>query len=528
MRWMQFCILIVLHLVAGLAAGASFEFFDRPVGTPATWASFEFDDTGDHLACNFEGRLYLWTSSAGFQSLGRGHANSSSVGISGDGSTLCASRERSSDGYLNASIWKQGQGWRDLGHTMEGCIKGDSWGSGFDLNHDGSQAVGLAWTCQGGQAFHWSRATGMVGLSPGLNQPTSRATAMADDGGLIIGFLHHPQLKYRRPAWWGADGQINLYGGPVLRGEALNVDSTGQMVVGYHLEDKVEQAHFWTADEGVVSLGSLSGMSWDSSRATHVSDQGEIFGFSTHSGWGISEAFVWDRFDGMVRLQDHLEEQGASLPDNIWLDRVLALSSDGSTILGSWTNAQNKSGYWLAHNSNHLKGRIRECLALADGSGLEFRFEISDDEFEQKPLLVANQGSREWTVPLKIDGRFCVGTDHQANLLETGEVVYTLAEPLGNGLRTLDRISIWSDQKNETRDWLSGTLFRPTAPEADLWLRLSKPGHLKISVKDETGLPAPFLSDRDFEPGLHRIPWQPATAESDQQKSGQHILIRWQ
>ncbi len=521
-------ILLILTLTATTVGAATFEFFKDPL--PSTWASFAFDADGDKLACNYGGHLFLWSPESGFKDLGDGHPQSGSIGISADGTTICATRVRPADGYLNPALWSMENGWVDLGHTLDGFVENGSWGSGFDLSDDGTEVVGLAWTNQGGQAFHWAKGQGMNRLAPNETGSTSRATAIAGNGSLIIGFLEHPQHGCRLPVLWFADDPNTPlhYAGPEVRGEALAVNSQGTMVVGYHVSNQVEQAHYWTPVDGMVPLGNLSRSSWDPSRATHVTDNGTVLGTSTQTTWNVTEVFFWDPFDGMVRLQDLLVEQGAIIPDDLWINQVLAVSGDATKLLGSWRNAQNEQGYWMAQADTRQKGRIRECLASLDGSRLDLDFELALADTALRPILIADRDGHRWDVPLTFKNLTCRGTDHEANLGRAGEVVYELTLESEGKTEVLERFSIWTENPSTVKNSLLGSLSLQTQNNQALNIRIQGNDHLVISSTDESGRLIVPLSNRVFEAGYHRIPWKAPVYRGAGKVPGQYIHIQWQ
>ena len=531
MRSRRQFLLLILILTATTVRADSFEFFADPV--PSSWASFAFDADGDNLACNYGGHIFRWSPSTGFQDLGEGHPQSGSIGITADGTTICVTRVRPEDGYLNPALWSENEGWVDLGYTLDGCVVNDSWGSGFDLSDDGTQAVGLAWTCQGGRAFHWTVDGGMTGLAhPGPGN-ISRATAIAGNGSLVVGFLEHPQHGFRRPVLWRADDYHPLlYAGLNTRGEALAVITSGTMVAGYHLSSQVEQAHYWTETEGLVPLGTLSRWPWDTSRATHITDNGTVFGTSTHTIRNVTEAFSWDSFDGMVRLQDLLRGQGAMIPANMWLDGVLAVSSNATRLLGSWRDAQGGRGHWMAEVEFHQKGRVQECLASTDGSRLELSFELLSSDSLLRPILVANRGDRRWEVPVHFQGRTCRGIDHQANLDPSGEVVYELILASNGQPKVLERFSIWIETLPAAENTLTGSLMSRTLNNYALHFRIQQTDHLVISGEDETGRVITPLSDRVFESGYHGVSWNAQEYRGSGRDPGREperfIHIQWQ
>lgn len=477
MRFNRYIIILILFLMATSAKADSFRFFEDP--EQSSWASFAYDGSGNYLACNYGGHLFRWSPAQGFLDLGQGHPQSGSIGISADGSTICATRIRPQDGYLNPALWSPQRGWLDLGYTLDGCVINDSWGSGFDLSDDGNEAVGLCWTCTGAQAFHWDSESGMTALANHEQARTSRATAIAGNGSRIVGFIEHPQHGFHRPASWPANGSTHsFYAGYETRGEALAVNTTGDMIVGYHLSNQVEQAHYWTPIEGLVSLGSLSQSAWDASRATHVSDHGAVFGTSTHKASDVTECFYWDSFDGMVRLQDLLDNQGAVIPDDLWLDEILAVSSDGIHILGSWRDAQGSRGHWIAETSQPMKGRISECLVSSDGLSLDMNFELSTEALNVRPTLLAIQDDQQREIALQFQGATCQGVDHLVDLDGSGKVVYELALETNGQRKILERFSIWTDAPAPRTNSLVGALFSRTEQEPGVHIRVEDSRHL--------------------------------------------------
>jgi hypothetical protein len=138
--------LVFLCLALCLSAGAStatFQIIEDPI--IGTWSNLALSGSGEVMAANYGGEIFRWTASSGFQDLGPGDSYSSSIGISRDGSAVI-SGYIGADGYSRPAIWKS-TGLTDLGHPSNGCTAvGNSWGSGYGLNANGTLAVGLAWT----------------------------------------------------------------------------------------------------------------------------------------------------------------------------------------------------------------------------------------------------------------------------------------------------------------------------------------------------------------------------------------------
>jgi len=127
------------------AAIVAVETVEYPV--EAFWASMDANFDGSRVAANFGGDIWLWDAGV-WQYIDFGHALSAGVGISADGTAIISATDDPDTGLRDPAIWYESAGWSDP--TLLGGIPGygdcdNSVGSGYDLNHDGSIAVGLGW-----------------------------------------------------------------------------------------------------------------------------------------------------------------------------------------------------------------------------------------------------------------------------------------------------------------------------------------------------------------------------------------------
>jgi uncharacterized membrane protein len=313
-----------------------------------TWVSYAISADGNALAANVGGEIFRWTPDQGFVDLGASDPLSTSIGISADGSTI-ATTIAGPDGYTNPGRWRETTGWVSLGHPAKGCVMDGNWGSGYSLNRDGSVVVGLAWYCPGAQGFRWREGHGMVGLShpPGAS---SRASAISADGSTIVGFYEHPKQGFRRAVRW-APSRADLFTGRTTPGEATAVSSNGSQIVGQAANESGIYAFYYTDAAGLISLGTVSGLPSDQSVANGISDKGKVVGWSGDPFFGGSEAFIWNanRPNATMRsLQKMLKSAGAQIPAGIYLTNALAISADGSTIVGTWQDVNYNQGTWMA------------------------------------------------------------------------------------------------------------------------------------------------------------------------------------
>jgi probable HAF family extracellular repeat protein len=313
-----------------------------------TWVNYAISADGNVLAANVGGEIFRWTAEQGFVDLGAGDFLNSSIGISADGSTITATIV-GPDGYTNPGRWKQTTGWVNLGHPTKGCVMDGNWGSGYSLNRDGSVVVGLAWYCPGAQGFRWSEAHGMAGLSHPRGA-SSRASAISADGSTIVGFYEHPKQGFRRAVRW-TPRKADLFTGRSTPGEATAVSSNGSQIVGQAADESGIHAFYYTDAAGLISLGTVSGIPSDQSIANGISDKGKVVGWSGDPFFGGSEAFIWSAAKptaAMRSLRKVLTWAGAEIPSDVYLTNALAISADGSTIVGTWQDVNFNQGTWMA------------------------------------------------------------------------------------------------------------------------------------------------------------------------------------
>jgi uncharacterized membrane protein len=319
------------------------------IDVPAqTWVNYAISADGSVIAANIGGEIFRWTAAQGFVDLGAGYFLDSSIGISADGSTITATIV-GQDGLSNPGRWRQSTGWINLGHPAKGCSMDGNWGSGYGVNHDGTVVVGLSWYCPGAQGFRWTEGGRMVGLSHPKGA-SSRASAISADGSTIVGFYEHPKQGIRRAVRWHPN-RFDLFTGTTTPGEATAVSSNGSQIVGQAWDGIGIYAFYFSDTAGLISLGTVSGLPSDQSIANGISDKGKVVGWSGDPFFGGSEAFVWNAANpaNKIRsLRKILTQSGAQIPDGIYLTNALAISADGSTVIGTWQDNSFNQGTWIA------------------------------------------------------------------------------------------------------------------------------------------------------------------------------------
>lgn len=180
------------------------------------------------------------------------------------------------------------------------------------VSADGTTVVGSGGGS--GDAFSWTRSTGLVNLGPLPQRPQDGTTAfgVSGEGSVIVG---------RNGADSGAIRWTQATGWQLIPGslyEAMGVSANGSVVVGrtYNYE-----AYRWTQGGGAVLLGGPYSEAFAASANGSV-----IVGFGTTTQ-GQMEAFRWTQATGMTFLGGFRTE-------------ARGVSADGSVIVGYDDNFQ--------------------------------------------------------------------------------------------------------------------------------------------------------------------------------------------
>ena len=341
----RFVLCALICLVVPAWAQVKFVELKNPVAL--SWVNYAFSYNAKAMAANYGGELFRWTPSGGFVDLGPGDPYNSSIGISADGKTIVGGIV-GSDGNTTPAMWQEATGWVNLGHPAEGCVVDGNWGDGWGANHDGSIVVGLSWYCPGAEGFEWTAQNGIVGLG----HPTgasSRATSISADGSTIVGFWEDATQGNRQPVRWVSGGADDLFLGAVA-GEAIAASSDGAQIVGQAADSTGNgRAFFYSKADGLIDLGVLSGNKVDQSVAFGLSDNGIVIGSSTNPFSWTSKPFIWTKHIGLKPLQKILVEAGAVIPQGATITNVMAISGNGSAMVGMWQDASNNVGTWIAY-----------------------------------------------------------------------------------------------------------------------------------------------------------------------------------
>jgi uncharacterized membrane protein len=289
----------------------------------------------------------------GLSDTGRG------LGISGDGTVLLGSgRIPFEDTVINAAwMWTEEGGIIDLGRPAS---------SAKDASFDGKVIIGAA-SRDNSNAFRWTAETG-VEILPGLDIPengtSTRANAVSANGEFIVG------MSAGTPYIWSeSNGTVSLGD---FKGEANELTPAGNIVVGmgsFNAADEpfLNQAFRWTAEEGVLPLGLISGDT-AFSMANAVSADGSIIVGSSAASASLVNAFIWDAKNGMRELKQVLQNE-YNLDLSGWkLERATSISANGNIIAGIGINPNGHSQSWLVNLNNISDALAIKLLAPANGT----------------------------------------------------------------------------------------------------------------------------------------------------------------
>jgi len=273
---------------------------------------------------------FYWRADTGTVPIG----GNSVGGISADGTTIIGNANDEM-GVQNAAIWQGDQDWQLLGSFTPDAAPCDNLlSSAYGVSGDGSEIVGLSRNgCVYAHGFHWDAGTGMTDLGALAPPRSSRANAISGDGTAIVGWSDRT-TGFRQGAQWvdGAWRWLSSDYGPV--GEALGVNASGSMIVGYNCGPLGQWAWSWTAENGVQCINGPVPEPYQTYMSA-VSDDGSVIGGAVRPEFGpATEAVLWLYFEP-VDLQQYLLANGVSEVQSWTLSWVSAVSADGSVVAGT-------------------------------------------------------------------------------------------------------------------------------------------------------------------------------------------------
>ena len=135
---------------------------------------------------------YIWTPESGdmqnIGGVGAGQGFGGQAKFSNDGKFLSGTSINEETGLGEISRYNvEAKKWETLGSL--GFNNDYSTGSGFNISGDGKTVVGGGWV-EGSRmyAIVWNEKEGLINLGTLVEKRNTRATAVSEDGGVVVGF----------------------------------------------------------------------------------------------------------------------------------------------------------------------------------------------------------------------------------------------------------------------------------------------------------------------------------------------------
>jgi probable HAF family extracellular repeat protein len=319
-------------------------------------------------------QAFRWTNDGGMKGVPvpTGLIKSWGVDVSADGN-LILGQGRKSDGSpygYEGFLWNYASGcmYHITAENRSIFVTG--------MTSDGSIVVGNEWT-EGTEGKYTPYRWSPEGQVEYLNllydgEPATDVEAVSADGRVIVGSKLYDTYPFRRIIYWTED-EVLTFGAQT----AIATSRNGAVVVGTvdNLQTQLFEAYRWSRDTGVILLGTC--LPRHHSRAMDVSgDDLIIVGYVQSDSTDEQMAMMWDQKHGMRLLKDVLQND-LGLDLSGWkLTRALAISDDGSTIVGDGWNPENQTEAWRANITTaegrvyfadaNLKAAVEEELGISD------------------------------------------------------------------------------------------------------------------------------------------------------------------
>ncbi len=319
--------------------------------------------------------------------------------------------------YVRGFYWTAATGTRDIG-----TLPGMRFTEAHSVSADGSTVVG---DCQPYdrltyRAFRWDAATGVM-ESLGLPSQTRwiAAQSVNADGSVIVGVMDKfvvSELDYLRRAfrWTLATGvqDISPTSGPLTVTEATMVSADASVIVGRAMYVAMR----WTASTGMVTLGSLPGLSYSTAKA--VSGDGRVVGGVVASNPPLDNgrAFLWTAETGMVDARVYFASLGINMAG--WeLGVINGFSFDGKEITGR--------GYYNGASRGFVVRLAPACVADMDNDGNFANGGTPDSAVTIDDLLYFLVGFEGGNVSVDLDNGTNTGTPDDA--VDVNDLLYFIA-----------------------------------------------------------------------------------------------------
>ena len=294
---------------------------------------------------------FVWTADEGVQPVGERDPNApldgsqyyTATGISADGSVIVG---KAAPGVSGGEYGQRAYRWTaEGGFVPLGSIEGNTnpFSEATAVSGDGQVVVGYV-GATGGEAFRWTEDGGMqsLGWLEGRDSyGNDKALAASYDGSVIVGSALSSTDKFQAFHWTENTGMVAL---PTLAASSVNQNTAtatgiswdGTIIAGHSRQGYANQAVRWVDGE-IFSLGGLDGASSVLSVANGISGNGQVIVGDVSSGPATGHGFRWTDNDGMLTVEQWLENSGApGVPHTVMTAN--ATNEDGSVVVGLTRN----------------------------------------------------------------------------------------------------------------------------------------------------------------------------------------------
>lgn len=290
---------------------------------------------------------YIWTEAEGLvtiNTISNGYSNSGRPSISADGNLVAATATNPTTQLNEMALYNRTTStWTYLG-GIEGQSDG-SKSSAWGFTKDGSTAVGLGWVSAArAHAIKWTAHEGLQDLGSTVENRSSRANAISDDGEVIVGW-QDAENGTRQGALWRGKNQILLSDKGTILTEASAVSADGNWVVGGNHQGPWR----WTSNDQVDYVPHPDTGPFFRGAATSITADGKIVigYFRPWPGPPIGgEGFIWTKATGRVELNAYAEALGIDT-NGVQLSLPSTITSDGKYIIGSGMLNDNQVAFIL-------------------------------------------------------------------------------------------------------------------------------------------------------------------------------------
>ena len=168
--------------------------------------------------------------------------------------------------------------------------------------------------------------------------------AILNDLGQVVGLADTATGEPHAFLWTAEDGMIDLgtLGGPFISSWAYLINNRGHVAGRSQTSVGLSHAFLWTPENGMVDLGTLP--EFDDYNSADMNNHDQIIGTTSSHSLNISRPFVWTPENGTIDLSEYSE-----LSDGY----VTSINNHGQIVGWGWNAAEEQRlGLWTVSSNN--------------------------------------------------------------------------------------------------------------------------------------------------------------------------------